>query len=94
MKIAVVGTGYVGLVAGTVFAEHGHDVVCVDNDPARIEPLKRGETPIYEPGLEELVLRNVEEGRLRFTADLAEGISDCLIIFLAVGTPDGVDARD
>lgn len=91
MKIAVIGTGYVGLVAGTVFAEHGHEVVCVDKDPGRIEPLRRGEIPIYEPGLEELVVRNTEDERLSFTTNLAEGISDCLLIFLAVGTPDGED---
>ena len=93
MKISIIGTGYVGLVAGTVFAEHGHDVVCVDKDPKRIEPLQRGEVPIYEPGLEELVTRNIEEDRLRFTNDLAEGISDCLLIFLAVGTPDGLNGK-
>ncbi len=93
MKIAVVGTGYVGLVAGTVFAEHGHDVTCIDKDPDRIEPLKKGKVPIYEPGLEELVTRNFEEDRLHFTTNLKEGIADCLIIFLAVGTPDGPDGQ-
>ena len=93
MKIAVVGTGYVGLVAGTVFAEHGHEVVCIDKDPGRIEPLWRGEIPIYEPGLEELVTRNIEEERLTFTTNLAEGIAECLLIFLAVGTPDGPDGQ-
>ena len=67
MKIAVVGTGYVGLVVGTAFAEHGHNVVCVDKDPGRIDPLNKGEIPIYEPGLEELVLRNIEEERISFT---------------------------
>lgn len=93
MRISVVGTGYVGLVVGTVFAEHGHDVTCIDKNPNRIDPLKHGKIPIYEPGLEELVLRNIEEGRLRFTTDLAEGIADSLLIFLAVGTPDGPDGR-
>lgn len=93
MKIAVVGTGYVGLVVGTVFAEHGHEVTCIDKDPKRIEPLKKGKAPIYEPGLEELVQRNLDEERLRFTTDLAEGIKDCLVIFLAVGTPDGPDGQ-
>ncbi len=93
MKIAVVGTGYVGLVAGTVFAEHGHDVTCIDKNPDRIEPLKKGKVPIYEPGLEELVRRNFEEDRLHFTTSLKDGISDCLLIFLAVGTPDGPDGR-
>lgn len=93
MKIAVVGTGYVGLVAGTVFAEHGHDVTCIDKNPNRIEPLKKGKVPIYEPGLEELVLRNFNEDRLHFTTNLKDGIADCLIVFLAVGTPDGPDGR-
>jgi len=93
VKIAVVGTGYVGLVAGTIFAEHGHDVTCIDKNPDRIEPLKKGKIPIYEPGLEELVLRNYEEDRLHFTTNLKEGIADCLMIFLAVGTPDGPDGR-
>lgn len=93
MKIAVVGTGYVGLVAGTVFAEHGHDVTCIDKNPDRIEPLKQGKVPIYEPGLEELVRRNFEEDRLHFTTNLKDGIADCLLIFLAVGTPDGPDGR-
>jgi UDPglucose 6-dehydrogenase len=93
VKIAVVGTGYVGLVVGTVFAEHGHEVTCIDKDPKRIEPLKKGKAPIYEPGLEELVQRNLAEERLRFTTNLAEGIKDCLVIFLAVGTPDGPDGQ-
>lgn len=93
MKISVVGTGYVGLVVGTCFAEHGHEVVCVDKDPNRIDPLKEGKIPIYEPGLEELVIRNMAEDRLTFTTDLAEGIADCLIVFLAVGTPDGPDGQ-
>lgn len=93
MKISVVGTGYVGLVVGTCFAEHGHEVVCVDKDPNRIDPLKEGKIPIYEPGLEELVVRNMAEDRLTFTTDLAEGIADCLIVFLAVGTPDGPDGQ-
>jgi UDPglucose 6-dehydrogenase len=93
VKIAVVGTGYVGLVVGTVFAEHGHEVTCIDKDPKRIEPLKKGKAPIYEPGLEELVQRNLEEDRLKFTTDLKEGIKDCLVIFLAVGTPDGPDGQ-
>jgi len=93
VKIAVVGTGYVGLVVGTVFAEHGHEVTCIDKDPNRIEPLKKGRAPIYEPGLEELVQRNLDEDRLRFTTNLKEGIKDCLVIFLAVGTPDGPDGQ-
>ena len=72
MKVCVVGTGYVGLVAGTCFAESGNDVICVDNDAAKIEALRQGEVPIYEPGLEELIRRNVAEGRLSFTTDLAD----------------------
>ena len=71
MKICVVGTGYVGLVAGTCFAESGNDVVCVDNVAAKVETLRQGKVPIYEPGLEELIRRNVTEGRLTFTTDLA-----------------------
>ena len=91
MKICVIGTGYVGLVAGTCFAESGNDVVCVDVDEAKIEGLKRGVVPIYEPGLKELVLRNSEEGRLTFTTDLAAAVKLSLINFIAVGTPPGED---
>lgn len=91
MKICVVGTGYVGLVTGTCFAETGNDVVCVDIDKAKIEALKRGVIPIYEPGLEELVRRNFKEGRLSFTTNLAEGVKRSLICFIAVGTPPGED---
>ena len=74
MNIAVVGTGYVGLVSGTCFAESGNEVICVDIDHDRIEQLNRGEVPIYEPGLEELVRRNVKEGRLSFTTELAPAV--------------------
>jgi len=91
MRIAVVGTGYVGLVAGTCFAESGNDVICVDIDEKKVERLNRGEIPIYEPGLEELVKRNVKEGRLRFTTDIAASIDASLIQFIAVGTPQGED---
>ncbi|MDX9971546.1 MAG: UDP-glucose/GDP-mannose dehydrogenase family protein [FCB group bacterium] len=89
MKIAVVGTGYVGLVVGTGFAENGHAVVCVDRQDERIDRLSKGELPFYEPGLEELVTRNVEEERLHFTSDLAQAVKDSLIVFICVGTPTG-----
>jgi UDPglucose 6-dehydrogenase len=91
MKIAVVGTGYVGLVAGAGFAESGNDVICVDKDAAKVAMLRRGKIPIYEPGLEELVRRNKSEGRLVFTTDLAKGVRAAEVIFIAVGTPQGED---
>jgi UDPglucose 6-dehydrogenase len=87
MNIAVVGTGYVGLVSGTCFAESGNEVVCVDIDAARIEQLNAGQVPIYEPGLEELVRRNVKEGRLSFTTGLNEAVGSAMVSFIAVGTP-------
>ena len=87
MKIAMVGSGYVGLVSGACFADFGHDVICIDKDPAKIERLEAGEMPIYEPGLEELVRRNVQNGRLAFTTDLPAGIAEAQAIFIAVGTP-------
>ena len=87
MKIAVIGTGYVGLVQGTCLAESGNDVICVDKIAAKIEGLRKGQVPIYEPGLAELVHRNQRDGRLRFTTELAEGIEEAEIIFIAVGTP-------
>ena len=87
MKIAVIGTGYVGLVQGTCLAESGNDVVCVDKIAAKIEGLKEGKIPIYEPGLSELVHRNQRDGRLKFTTDLAGGIAEAEIVFIAVGTP-------
>jgi UDPglucose 6-dehydrogenase len=89
VKIAVIGTGYVGLVQGTCLAESGNDVVCVDKVAAKIEGLKEGRVPIYEPGLSELVHRNQRDGRLAFTTDLAGGISEAEIVFVAVGTPQG-----
>lgn len=89
MKIAVVGTGYVGLVTGTCFAETGNDVTCVDIDPAKVKKLNNGEITIYEPGLEKMFLRNLREDRLHFTTSLAEGIKDAVIIFLALPTPPG-----
>ena len=91
MKIAVVGTGYVGLVAGTCFAENGNDVICVDKDPAKVRLLQRGKVPIYEPGLEELVRRNRSEKRLTFTTALDRAVRQSQILFIAVGTPTGED---
>jgi UDPglucose 6-dehydrogenase len=87
MKVAVIGTGYVGLVTGTCLAESGNDVVCVDNNAAKVETLNQGRLPIYEPGLLELVLRNKEDGRLNFTTDLASAVRTARLIFIAVGTP-------
>ncbi len=89
MNIAVVGTGYVGLVTGTCLAETGNNVICVDVDKSKIEKLKSGQITIYEPGLETLFLRNQKEGRLHFTTSLAEGIRDAVIVFLALPTPPG-----
>jgi UDPglucose 6-dehydrogenase len=91
LKIAVVGTGYVGLVAGACFAESGNDVVCVDNVDAKVRMLQRGKIPIYEPGLEELVRRNRQEGRLTFSTALPRAVRESTIIFIAVGTPQGED---
>ena len=91
MKLCVVGTGYVGLVAGTCFAEGGNDVVCVDNVAAKIAALRAGKVPIYEPGLEELIRRNVAEGRLAFTTDLADAVRRSQVCFIAVGTPEKDD---
>lgn len=91
MNMSVVGTGYVGLVAGACFAESGNNVICVDNDARKIEALKQGEIPIYEPGLAEIVNRNVKAGRLEFTTDLADAVTRSRIIFLAVGTPPAAD---
>ena len=91
MKIAVVGTGYVGLVAGACFAENGNEVICVDKDPAKVRMLQKGKIPIYEPGLEEMVKRNHAEKRLSFTTALAKGVQQAQIIFIAVGTPTGED---
>ncbi len=89
MKIAVVGTGYVGLVTGTCLAESGNDVVCIDKVAEKIAMLESGKVPIFEPGLAELVLRNHRDGRLKFTTILPEGISDAELVFIAVGTPQG-----
>ncbi len=87
MKIAMVGSGYVGLVSGACFADFGHDVVCIDKDESKIERLRAGVMPIYEPGLAELVAANVKAGRLSFSTDLASSIEDAAAIFIAVGTP-------
>src|SRR5262245_61629855 len=91
MKIAVVGTGYVGLVVGACLAENGNDVICVDKDKAKIDTLVAGKMPIYEPGLEEIVRRNHAEDRLAFTTDLAGAVKASEIVFIAVGTPQGED---
>ena len=91
MHITVIGTGYVGLVTGTCFAEMGNFVTCVDVDARKVERLRRGEIPIYEPGLEALVLSNAKEGRLNFTTDLAEAMATSTVYFIAVGTPPGED---
>ena len=91
MKICVVGTGYVGLVAGTCFAETGNDVICMDVDKKKIAGLQEGKIPIYEPGLQELIRRNVQEQRLRFTTDLPRAVNNSLIVSIAVGTPPGED---
>ena len=91
MKIAVIGTGYVGLVVGACLAEGGNDVVCVDSDDAKVRMLRRGKMPFYEPGLEELVRRNRQERRLIFSATLPKAVRDSSIIFIAVGTPPGED---
>src|SRR5687768_5445420 len=91
MKIAVVGTGYVGLVTGTCFAETGNTVTCIDIDQEKVNKLKNGKITIYEPGLEQLFDRNVKQERLMFTTDLAEGIKEAQVIFLALPTPPGED---
>ena len=89
MRIAIIGTGYVGLVAGTCFADSGNDVTCVDIDERKIRMLQAGEVPIYEPGLEELIKKNVRERRLSFTTHLAEAVAPAQVVFIAVGTPEG-----
>src|SRR5277367_7066286 len=87
MKLTIIGTGYVGLVTGTCFAEGGHQVICVDKDAGKVKMLRGGGMPIYEPGLEELVQKNVREGRLRFTSSTQEGVEQSDVIFIAVPTP-------
>src|SRR5437879_5833306 len=93
MRIAVVGTGYVGLVAGTCFAETGHSVACVDVDEAKVQALRAGKTPIYEPGLEELLARNLKAQRLSFTTELDSAVRGAEVVFIAVGTPQGDDGN-
>src|SRR6059058_4909291 len=87
MNICVAGTGYVGLVTGAVFADLGNDVVCIDNVAEKIAALRAGRMPIYEPGLEEMVARNVADGRLAFTTDLADAVRRSVVVFITVGTP-------
>jgi UDPglucose 6-dehydrogenase len=91
MKIAIVGSGYVGLVTGTCFAEVGIDVVCVDIDKKKIDGLKNGIVPIYEPNLDDMIARNTKKGRLSFTTSLEEALTDCEVMFIAVGTPPDED---
>lgn len=91
MNLAIIGTGYVGLTTGTCFAEVGHNVVCVDNNQAKVEALREGRVPIYEPDLEEMILSNVSAGRLSFTTELVEAVKNCDIIFIAVPTPPHED---
>ncbi|MEX0301535.1 MAG: UDP-glucose 6-dehydrogenase, partial [Leisingera sp.] len=87
MRIAMIGTGYVGLVSGVCFSDFGHDVICVDKDAGKIARLKAGEVPIYEPGLDQLMEKNVKAGRLSFTADLGAAVDGAEAVFIAVGTP-------
>src|SRR5690348_4697539 len=91
MRLAVLGTGYVGLVAGAGFSDFGNDVTCVDIDAAKVERLRKGELPIYEPGLEPLVRRNLAERRLSFTTDIAQAVRGAEVVFIAVGTPSAHD---
>ncbi|HEX3817383.1 MAG TPA: UDP-glucose/GDP-mannose dehydrogenase family protein [Chthoniobacterales bacterium] len=91
MDLSIIGSGYVGLVTGACFADVGHNVICVDNDPRKIESLTRGKVPIYEPGLEEIIHRNVSAKRLRFTGSIKEGVDNAEVVFIAVPTPQGDD---
>jgi len=91
MKICMIGSGYVGLVTGACLAEMGNDIICVDEDVSKIETLRKGEVPIYEPGLKDLIVRNLEEKRLTFTLDLEEGVKNSLLCFICVGTPQDKD---
>ena len=91
MKVAIIGSGYVGLVTGACLSENGLDVICVDVDKKKILDLKKGILPIYEPGLEEIVLKNLDNKRLSFSSSLKKSINDCTAIFIAVGTPSDED---
>ena len=91
MNIAIIGTGYVGLVSGTCFADSGHNVTCVDIDENKIISLQMGKTPIYEPGLDEMIIKNVRSGRLHFTTDITSILNEQDVVFLAVGTPPDED---
>ena len=87
MRVAMIGTGYVGLVSGACFADFGHQVTCVDKDRSKIDALERGEMPIYDPGLSELVATNTQAGRLKFTTELEPAVAEANAVFIAVGTP-------
>ena len=87
MNLAIIGCGYVGLVTGACLAEHGHQVICVDQDEPRIAALRKGVVPIFEPGLSEMILRNVAGGRISFSTDLAGAVQASQVVFIAVGTP-------
>ena len=91
MKLVAIGTGYVGLVTGTCLAKFGNTVVCVDTNLERVENLRRGEVPFYEPGLSEMMVRNLEEGRLSFTSDIGKALEGADICFITVGTPSAPD---
>ncbi|MEC9373636.1 MAG: UDP-glucose 6-dehydrogenase, partial [Planctomycetota bacterium] len=93
MRLTMVGAGYVGLVTGTCFSNTGNEVVCLDVDPRKIDALKRGECPIYEPGLTEMMRANAKAGRLTFTTDPDEAYTDAEMIFICVGTPTGKDGN-
>jgi len=92
MKLTIIGAGYVGLVSGNCFAEVGNNVICVDNDKTKIDDLNNGKIPIWEPGLEEMIRRNSEEGRLSFTTNIKHAVENSDICFIAVGTPPDKDA--
>ncbi len=92
MKIAIVGTGYVGLITGTCFANAGNDVTCLDIDPKKVKTLRKGKAPFFEPGLSEMMTKSINAGRLHFTDDPTTAYIDANIIFICVGTPTGMDS--